>query len=78
MIRPLLAACAALALSAPVMAGDNRLVSRLYKADEVVRIDGRVAVQASTGAWGGHLSCENCAEFGAGPNIVSCYPPITF
>lgn len=51
MIRPLLAACAALALSTtafgPAIASDNRLVSRLYKADEVVRIDGRVAVQAS-------------------------------
>ena len=44
---PLLAAASAILLSSPALAKDERLVSRLFKADEVVRIDGRINVQAS-------------------------------
>lgn len=48
MIRPpLLAAAIALSLAAPAQARDARLSSRLYNPDEVVRIDGRIGVQAS-------------------------------
>lgn len=36
-----------LLLVTPVVAQDTRLVSRLYNSDEVVRIEGRVGVQAS-------------------------------
>jgi type IV secretion system protein VirB9 len=38
---------ALLASTAPAEAGDARLSSRLYNADEVVRIDGRAGVQAT-------------------------------
>lgn len=47
MMRPLVL-FAAIALSvAPASAQDARLVSRLYSADEVVRIEGRAGVQAT-------------------------------
>ena len=48
MIRSsLLAAAFALSLAAPAQARDARLAARLYNPDEVVRIDGRIGVQAS-------------------------------
>ncbi len=48
MIRlPLFAAVLALVVSAPALARDPRIVTRLYTADEVIRIEGRVSVQAS-------------------------------
>jgi type IV secretion system protein VirB9 len=49
MIRtlPLAAAMLMLTVAAPASAGDARLASRLYNPDEVVRINGRVGVQAS-------------------------------
>jgi type IV secretion system protein VirB9 len=49
MIRtlPLAAAILALAVAAPASAGDARLIKRLYNADEVVRIEGHLGVQAS-------------------------------
>lgn len=49
MIRklPLAAAMLALAIAVPAAASDARLVSRHYNPDEVVRINGRVGVQAS-------------------------------
>ena len=47
MIRYAAFAGSLLALSAPAIAGDSRLVSHLYQSDEVVRIEGRVGVQAS-------------------------------
>lgn len=49
MIRtlPLAVASLVLAVAAPATAKDTRLASRLYSADEVVRINGRVGVQAS-------------------------------
>lgn len=37
----------ALALAAPAVAKDSRIASRLYRNDEVVRIDGQLGVQAS-------------------------------
>lgn len=43
---PFVAAAAAL-FAMPAQASDSRLVSRLYNADEVVRIAGRLGVQAS-------------------------------
>jgi len=47
MIRFLLAAAGLAMTAAPALAGDSRLVSRLYNADEVVRIEGRTGVQAT-------------------------------
>jgi type IV secretion system protein VirB9 len=52
MIRTVLSAAVLLATAlsattAPAMARDNRLATRLYKNDEVVRVDGKVNVQAS-------------------------------
>jgi type IV secretion system protein VirB9 len=47
MIRPLLIAAAALALAAPALARDARLATRAYNAEEVVRIEGRLNVQAT-------------------------------
>lgn len=48
MIRlPLTAAALALVLAAPVAARDARLVTRQFQPDEVVRIEGRMNVQAS-------------------------------
>jgi type IV secretion system protein VirB9 len=49
MIRtlPLTAAILALAVAAPAAAGDARIVQRLYNPDQVVRVDGRLGVQAS-------------------------------
>lgn len=48
MIRKVLvAAVLAATVSVPALASDARLASRLYNPDEVVRIDGRIGVQAS-------------------------------
>lgn len=47
MIRSLLIASTLLSLPAAALATDQRLASRLYNKDEVVRIDGRAGVQAS-------------------------------
>ena len=47
MIRPVLFAAALLAGAAPAAAGDARLVNRLYNEAEVVRIEGKLGVQAS-------------------------------
>ena len=47
MIRSLLSALLALGLTAaPAFARDNRLVSRLYNKDEIVRVEARIGVQA--------------------------------
>jgi type IV secretion system protein VirB9 len=45
--RKLALALLAVAVAAPAHASDARLTQRLYNADEVVRIDGRVGVQAT-------------------------------
>jgi len=47
MKTPAIALLASLILVSPVVAKDSRLVTQLYKDDEVVRIDGQLAVQAS-------------------------------
>jgi type IV secretion system protein VirB9 len=49
MIRtlPLFAVTLTLAVAAPASAGDARIVQRLYNPDAVVRVDGRLNVQAS-------------------------------
>lgn len=47
MIRYTLAAALALAAGSPAIAKDARLAARLFDADEVVRIDGQIGVQAS-------------------------------
>lgn len=60
MIRILLAAGAALGAIAPAAANDVRLVSHRYNADEVVRINGQLGVQASV-AFGEDEHIENVA-----------------
>lgn len=50
----------AVALSAPAIAADERLVTRSYNRDEVVRIDGRAGVQATI-AFGENEHIENVA-----------------
>ena len=50
----------ALLVAAPAQAGDSRLVTRLYDADQVVRIEGRAGVQASI-AFGEDELIENVA-----------------
>jgi len=49
MTRALLAAAllAATTIAAPALAGDSRLVERLYDPNEVVRVDGKAGVQAT-------------------------------
>lgn len=46
-ILPFAAALLTVAVAVPASARDARLASRLYNPDEVVRIDGRIGVQAS-------------------------------
>lgn len=58
--RTALLASALLAVSAPVMADDLRLVERAYNENEVVRIDGRTGVQATI-AFGKNEAIENVA-----------------
>ncbi|HET9629097.1 MAG TPA: TrbG/VirB9 family P-type conjugative transfer protein [Novosphingobium sp.] len=46
--RPLIAAAlVAMALSAPALAADERLAAHFYRADEVVRVEGRPGIQAT-------------------------------
>lgn len=47
MIRFILALTAASLVAAPALAGDARLLTRRYNADEVVRVQGQLGVQAS-------------------------------
>lgn len=47
MIRFLLSAGALIAAAQPALAGDARLLSRLYSPEEVVRVEGRAGVQAT-------------------------------
>lgn len=47
MIRTLILAAAALALSAPAAAGDRRIAARFFNVDEVVQITGQAGVQTS-------------------------------
>ena len=47
MIRSALVTVALCAMASPAIAGDARLASRLYSDSEVVRIEGRLGVQAS-------------------------------
>jgi type IV secretion system protein VirB9 len=57
---PLFLAAAALLPATPAAARDARLVQHLYNADEVVRIDGRLGVQASV-VFGEDEHIENVA-----------------
>ena len=60
MIRSALFAAGLLAIAASAQARDARLASRLYNADEVVRIDGRAGVQATI-TFGDDEHIENVA-----------------
>lgn len=60
MIRALVAATALLAVSAPAMAQDSRLVVHAFNENEVVRIDGKSGVQATI-AFGESETVENVA-----------------
>ena len=65
MIRTILLAATALALSVPVAAADRRVVSRPYVADDVVVIEGQAGVQASI-AFAESEQIENVAIGDAG------------
>jgi type IV secretion system protein VirB9 len=60
MIRPAFAALAALLFPAAAMAGDARIVSHRFNAEEVVRIQGQLGIQASI-AFAENEQIENVA-----------------
>ena len=59
-LRRLLLPLAGLAMASPALAGDSRLMTLPYNADEVVRVDGRAGIQATI-AFGDDEQIENVA-----------------